>query len=83
MGSPVWVGYVREDSKGPLGDLPQWKQHRSILSLLAGILLTNELGVPHKGSRKRAALYPPWGLFGISGFKEVIYETQLWVLFLS
>lgn len=77
------VGCVREDSGGTLGHLPQWKQCRSILSLLAGILLTSELGVPHKGPRKRAALNPPWGLFGISGFKEVIPETQLWVLFLS
>lgn len=71
------------NSQGPLWGLPQWEWHLSVFSLLAGIPLTAELGVPHKGPRKRAALCPPWGLFGIYGLREVISETQLWVLLLS
>ena len=47
------------------------------------VLLTDELGVTHEGPGKKAAVYPPWGLFSMCGFKEGISETQLWVLFFS
>jgi hypothetical protein len=39
------------------------------------VLLTGELGVPNEGTGKKAALYPPRGLFSMCGFKEVISET--------